>query len=215
MSAPVPREDIELRELAKVKAERDALAARLQAVRALHERLAGAWETDFCRHDNQRWPCTTIRLLDASLGTPGDGLAADLADRRADSEFRQRLTERVAADQHILRRLGTPGDEKPQPREMAQDALDQTLMDLNERGETPVVVGLDRHGQPFLAYGWAPGGDGWAAGFVNDDPHSGEFEYSDGTERCQECGAFDRRGIEKLAYPVRLLSPVESSGSAK
>lgn len=55
-----------------LRAERDALAARLQTVRALHERRTGPWETDFCREDNKQWPCTTIRLLDASLGTPGD-----------------------------------------------------------------------------------------------------------------------------------------------
>lgn len=87
-----------------------------------------------------------------------------------------------------------------------EDDLDQYLSDLNDAGFTPVVIGFDRHGSPFLAYGWAPGGDGWDAGFVNDDPHSAEFDYSDGTERCQECGAFERRGIAKLAYPVRLIT---------
>lgn len=85
------------------------------------------------------------------------------------------------------------------------EQLDDILSALNEAGDEPVVVGFDRHGQPFLAYGYAPGGDGWDAGFVNDDPHSGEFDYSDGTERCQECGAFERRPIDRLGYPVRVL----------
>lgn len=85
------------------------------------------------------------------------------------------------------------------------EQLHDVLMGLNDGGVNPVVVGFDVFGYPFLAYGWAPGGDGWDAGFVSDDMHSAEFDYSDGTERCQECGAFDRRNITKLSYPVRIL----------
>jgi hypothetical protein len=86
------------------------------------------------------------------------------------------------------------------------EQLDQILSDMNfERGLTPVVVGFDANGEAFLAYGWAPGGDGWDCGFVNDDTHSAEFDYSDGTRRCEECGAFDRRDITKLAYPIRVI----------
>lgn len=82
--------------------------------------------------------------------------------------------------------------------------LHQLLMALNESGTEPVVIGFDAHDLPFLAYGWAPGGDGWAAGFVNDDPQSREFDYADGTGRCDDCGAFERRPIERLDYPVRV-----------
>lgn len=85
------------------------------------------------------------------------------------------------------------------------DDLSDYLSDMNQAGTEPVVVGFDRLGAPFLAYGWAPAGDGWDCGIVQDDPHSSEFDYSDGTERCQECGAFDRRGIEKLRYPVTVV----------
>lgn len=92
------------------------------------------------------------------------------------------------------------------------DALDDYLSDLNQAGVQPVAVGFDRHGYPFLAYGWAPGGDGWECGFVNDDPHSSEFDYNDGTERCQECGAFDRRPIERLSYPVTVIPQAVSRG---
>lgn len=87
------------------------------------------------------------------------------------------------------------------------EQLHDLLMGLNDSGVNPVVVGFDASGLPFLAYGWAPGGDGWDAGFVNDDPHSAEFDYNDGTGRCQECGAFDRRNISKLLYPVRVIEP--------
>jgi hypothetical protein len=84
------------------------------------------------------------------------------------------------------------------------EQLHDLLMDLNENGTNPVVVGFDAKDEPFLAYGWAPGGDGWDAGFVVDDTHSDEIEYVD-TGRCDECGAFDRRAIEKLNYPVRVI----------
>lgn len=93
-----------------------------------------------------------------------------------------------------------------------EEQLNDLLTAMNfEQGEEPVVVGFDAHGHPFLAYGWASGGDGWDCGFVNDDPHSAEFDYSDGTTRCEECGAFDRRGIAKLAYPVHVVQPPVSS----
>lgn len=85
------------------------------------------------------------------------------------------------------------------------DGLNDLLSSLNEAGENPVVVGFDANGYPFLAYGWAPGGDGWACGFVTDDTHSLEFEFSDGTRRCEECGAFERRDIEKMPYPVTVV----------
>lgn len=87
-----------------------------------------------------------------------------------------------------------------------EEQLDDLLSAMNfEQGDEPVVVGFDAHNHPFLAYGWAPGGDGWDCGFVNDDPHSAEFDYSDGTSRCEECGAFDRRGLSKLSFPVQII----------
>lgn len=88
---------------------------------------------------------------------------------------------------------------------MGQDELEDMLWGMNERGLTPVVVGVDKEGLPFLAYGWAPGGDGWDVGVVTDDTHSLEFDYTDGTTRCEECGAFGRRVMEVLHYPVTVL----------
>jgi hypothetical protein len=41
--------------------ERDALAARLDAVRELHQRVAPEVA---CIHCGRRWPCPTIRALD-------------------------------------------------------------------------------------------------------------------------------------------------------
>lgn len=85
------------------------------------------------------------------------------------------------------------------------ERLDEILTDLNEHGLNPVVVGFDANNSPFLAYGWAPGGDGWDCGFVVDDTHSAEFDYSDGTKRCEDCGAFERRNISKLSYPLCII----------
>lgn len=87
------------------------------------------------------------------------------------------------------------------------EELEGHLLDMNERGECPTtVVGFDRHGYPFLAYAYTPDGEGVEAAFVSDDGHGGgEFDYSDGTKRCEECGADERRGVELLAYPVTLI----------
>lgn len=46
---------------AALLAERDALAARLDAVRELHQRVAPEVA---CIHCGRRWPCPTIRALD-------------------------------------------------------------------------------------------------------------------------------------------------------
>jgi hypothetical protein len=87
-----------------------------------------------------------------------------------------------------------------------EDELNRLLAGLNyDEGITPVVVGFDSGGDPFLAYGWAPGGDGWDAGFVRDDPHSSEFDIR-GVDRCQECGAFEREHISRLNYPVTVVA---------
>jgi hypothetical protein len=85
------------------------------------------------------------------------------------------------------------------------DALDDLLSTMNEVGDRPVTVGHDAGGVAFLAYGWAPGGDGWDCGVVEDDTHSSEFDYNDGTRRCDDCGAFDRRPLAVLAYPVTVF----------
>lgn len=49
---------------ADLAAERDALAARLAAVEALHypEAKHGTW----CEQDKEHWPCATILALNAS-----------------------------------------------------------------------------------------------------------------------------------------------------
>ncbi|HEY2088549.1 MAG TPA: hypothetical protein VGH54_21340 [Mycobacterium sp.] len=86
------------------------------------------------------------------------------------------------------------------------EALDDLLSSMNDAGIEPVVVGVDGRGYPFLAYGWAPGGDGWDCGVVADDTHSSEFDYSDGTTRCDECGAFDRRPLTVLPFPVTVFT---------
>lgn len=79
--------------------------------------------------------------------------------------------------------------------------LDAALCLLNENGNTPVLVGIDAEGNRFLAYGWAPGGDGWDIGICLDDPMSGEFSYKDIRE-CEECGAFERLPVSFLTFPV-------------
>jgi hypothetical protein len=84
------------------------------------------------------------------------------------------------------------------------DEFDRLLSELNEAGITPTVVGLDAHGSPFLAYGWAPGGDGWDTGVLVDDPYSYEFDYTDG-HRCEECNSEGRRPLSALSYPVMVL----------
>jgi hypothetical protein len=88
-----------------------------------------------------------------------------------------------------------------------EDELSEILASLNfDDGIEPVVIGFDSDGRPFLAYGWAPGGDGWDAGFVYDDTHSSEFSI-EGVRRCEECGAFERQHISRLRYPVVLVTP--------
>lgn len=97
-----------------------------------------------------------------------------------------------------------------------ENALDVLLARMNETGANPVVVGFSNTGIPFLAYGYAPGGDGWDTGVSLDDPHSGEFEYIDLTftgegyrsvHRCEECGAFDRLPLLMLNFPVTVIHP--------
>lgn len=87
---------------------------------------------------------------------------------------------------------------------MNPDQLEDLLLELNERGVAPVVVGTDKTGTPFLAYGWAPGGDGWDVGVVTDDPRS-EWDYDD-VGRCPECGAFGHRSTDVLKFPVTVLA---------
>lgn len=82
--------------------------------------------------------------------------------------------------------------------------LDEALQSMNEEGQTPVLVGIDRIGVRFLAYGWAPGGDGWAIGVTTDDTHSQEFTYAD-VGSCEECGAHGRREAEVLNFPVAVI----------
>ena len=57
-------------------AERDALAATVERVRALHHE--GAPFVRFCGQDRRcscggRWPCPTIRALDTTPDTGGEG----------------------------------------------------------------------------------------------------------------------------------------------
>lgn len=85
-----------------------------------------------------------------------------------------------------------------------EEQLDLLLSRMNETGMTPTVIGLDERGLPFLAYGYAPSGDDWATGVLHDDPRSSEFDYND-TKRCEECGAFDRRPISVINYPVEVF----------
>jgi hypothetical protein len=84
------------------------------------------------------------------------------------------------------------------------DDLSELLWEMNDKGDTPTLVGVDRSGTRFLAYGWAPGGDGWDTGVVTDDTHSGEWDYSD-VDRCGDCGAFGRRSTLVLIFPVLVI----------
>lgn len=84
------------------------------------------------------------------------------------------------------------------------DLLDEILMLMNEAGETPVLVGIDREGIRFLVYGWAPGGDGWAVNLCRDDPQSREFDI-DEIERCEECHSEQRLPLSLLHFPVAVI----------
>lgn len=88
--------------------------------------------------------------------------------------------------------------------------LNDHLLELNEQGTNPVVVGFDRHLHPFLAYGHAPGGDGWDVGILYDDPYSYEFDLADVT-RCEECHSEGRRPVTDLQYPVMVLEMRETT----
>ena len=86
-----------------------------------------------------------------------------------------------------------------------EDTLDLLLQKMNwEEGVTPVVVGIDAQGMKFLAYGWAPGGDGWKINVTTDDTHSSEFSYTD-IEQCEDCGAHDRLPVSFLHFPLVVI----------
>lgn len=94
------------------------------------------------------------------------------------------------------------------------DELDVLLARLNENGITPVVLGFDAHGNPFLAYGWAPGGDGWDCGVTFDNPRDTEGDVWDKATgkshpRCEECAAYQEFGLDTLSYPVEVFHRVE------
>lgn len=85
-----------------------------------------------------------------------------------------------------------------------EDELDRSLQDLNQRGVTPALVGVDASGTRFLAYGWAPGGDGWVVNVCLDDPYSREYDRTDGP-RCEKCHSEGRLPVTLLTFPVVVL----------
>lgn len=84
------------------------------------------------------------------------------------------------------------------------EALADVLHALNENGEPPVLVGFDREGQRFLAYGYEVGGDEMHCAVITDDPRGATFDYFD-VGRCEHCAAFERRDLAILNYPVVVL----------
>jgi hypothetical protein len=83
-------------------------------------------------------------------------------------------------------------------------SLEALLQGMNEAGQTPTLVGLDRNGERFLAYLYEVGGEETYPAVVTDDPRSTSFDYSD-VGRCADCGAFGRRELMVLAYPVLVI----------
>ena len=95
-----------------------------------------------------------------------------------------------------------------------EEALDVLLGRMNETGVEPVLIGLQADGAPFLAYGWAPGGDGWDCGVVYDNPRDTEGDVWDketgkSHPRCEECAAYYQFDLETLHYPVRVFSDID------
>ena len=173
------------------RAERDALSARLRAVRDLHQpgtiRVPVFDEFDSpygrgCERCKTGWPCATIRALDASPGTPGD--------------------EKPQVGEPGSRRWGTP-----ELRSAANDAAiaEQIVAWVNANG------GEARY-EPAE---WSPQGDIWP--YIVVRTSKGPAYAKPGDWIVMGDTWFQVGGFKEPARLVRefTVSPVKSSGSTE
>lgn len=73
---------------------------------------------------------------------------------------------------------------------------------LNEAGKSPIAVGADDRGLPFLITLVGPYAEGEAVFF--DSPWQSDVDWRDGSTHCTECNGHEH-GIEHLRFPVTLL----------
>lgn len=91
-----------------------------------------------------------------------------------------------------------------------QEGLRQHLDNLNERGESPIAVGIDNTPQPFLITLIGPYAEGEAVFF--DSPWQSDTDHGKRENgvwvpkkpHCTDCNGMEY-GIEDLRFPVTVL----------
>ena len=85
------------------------------------------------------------------------------------------------------------------------DLLTSALEEINERGEEPLLPGVDASGQQFLAYLTSADGEETAPGVLFDEPHQTAYAL-DNDQPCDECGCPRRFwALDDLEFPVTVL----------
>jgi hypothetical protein len=84
-----------------------------------------------------------------------------------------------------------------------EEALRGHLDALNESGNTPVAVGIDGVGAPFLITLVGPYAE--SEDVLFDSPWQSDVDWRDGHSNCEDCRGWSH-GIDNLRYPVTVMT---------